>query len=261
VLIDSHCHLYMPDFDVDRPAVLARGRAQGVAAFIAVGYDLCSSRQAVALAAEEADVYACPAIHPHHAADMTTDALAELERLATQPKVVGIGEIGFDFYRNLSPRDAQESAFRAQLRLAERRQLPVVIHDRDAHEDTMRILGEDGGRVPAVVLHCFSGDAAMAAEAWRRGYYTGVGGPLTYSNAGSLRAILAAAPRECILLETDAPYLPPAPYRGKRNEPAYLTLVADRLAAMWEVSPHSVAALTTRNTCRAFGLPSPEVRK
>jgi TatD DNase family protein len=250
----------MSDFDGDRPTVLARARAEGLAAFIAVGYDLGSSRQAIALAAQESDVYACPAVHPHHAADVTMDALAELEGLAAHPKVVGIGEIGLDFYRDLSPRAAQESAFRAQLRLAERLRLPVAIHDREAHADTMRILSEDGCRLPAIVLHCFSGDAGMAAEAWRRGYYTAVGGPLTYPNAGQLRTMLAGAPRDRILLETDSPYLPPTPYRGRRNEPAYLGLVAERLAALWEDSRDTVAGLTTRNTCRAFGLPFPEVR-
>jgi TatD DNase family protein len=133
--------------------------------------------------------------------------------------------------------------------------LPVSVHDRDAHADSMRILFEDARSLSAVVLHCFSGDDAMAAEAWRRGYYTAVGGPITYSNAGRLRDLFAEAPRERVLLETDAPYLPPAPHRGRRNEPAYLRVVADRLAALWAVGPEVVAEATTRNTRRAFGLP------
>jgi len=253
VLIDSHCHVYMADFDTDRPAVLARARSAGLGALIAVGYDLPSSRQAIDLAERESDVYACVAIHPHHAADLTPTALTELEELASRPKVVGIGEIGLDFYRNLSPRDAQEAAFRAQLHLAHALRLPVAIHDREAHTDTMRILSEDARGLRAVVLHCFSGDGAMAAEAWSRGYFIGVGGPLTYPNAGTLREILTGAPRDRVLLETDAPYLPPTPHRGKRNEPAYLRLVAERLAALWNSGPDSVAEAAARNTCRAFG--------
>jgi len=255
VLIDSHCHVYMADFDADRPAVLARARSAGLDALIVVGYDLPSSRQAIDLAERESDVYACVAIHPHHAADLTAAALTELQELALRPKVVGIGEIGLDFYRNLSPRETQEAAFRAQLHLADILRLPVAIHDREAHADTMRILSEDAGRFSAVVLHCFSGGDAMAAEAWSRGYCIGVGGPITYPSAGGLREILVGAPRDRILLETDAPYLPPTPHRGKRNEPAYLRLVVERLAALWDASPDSVAEVAARNACRAFGFP------
>ena len=255
MLIDSHCHVYMADFDADRPAVLARARSAGLGALIAVGYDLPSSRQAVALAAQESDVYACVAIHPHHATDLTPAALAELEALASRPKVVGIGEIGLDFFRNLAPRDAQEAAFRAQLHLADALRLPVAIHDREAHREIMRILAEDAARLPAVVLHCFSGSKAMAAEAWSREYFIGVGGPVTYPGAGVLREILAGAPRDRILLETDAPYLPPTPHRGKRNEPAYLRLVVERLATLWDAAPDCVGEAAARNTCRAFGIP------
>lgn len=255
LLIDSHCHIYMPEFDTDRAEVLARARISGVGGMVAVGYDLPSSRQAVVLADQESDVYACVAIHPHHASDTTDQALVELEKLATHPKVVGIGEIGLDYYRNRSPRDVQEKAFRSQLRLAEGLRLPVSVHDRDAHADSMRILVEDARNLPAVVLHCFSGDVSMAAEAWAHGYYTAVGGPVTYPNAGALRGWLAASPRDRILLETDAPYLPPSPHRGTRNEPAHLGLVAERLASLWGLEPDQVATLTTRNACRAFGLP------
>ena len=254
MLIDSHCHLYMPEFDPDRPEVLARARAAGLVACVVIGYDLPSSRKAIELAEQESDVYACVAIHPHHAADATPDALVELTGLAGHPKVVAMGETGLDYYRNLSSRDAQVTAFRAQLHLAETLGLPVTIHDRDAHLDTMRILSEDAGQIPSVVLHCFSGDAVMATEAWRRGYYTAVGGPITYPNAGGLRDVFRDAPRDRILLETDAPYLPPVPHRGKRNEPAYLPFVLERLATLWNAAPDTVAELTARNTCRALGV-------
>jgi TatD DNase family protein len=244
----------MPEFDADRAEVLARARAHGLGAFVVIGYDRGSSRQAIALAEREQDVYACVAIHPHHAADATDEALVELERLASHRKVVGIGEIGLDYYRNRASREVQETAFRMQVRLAEALRLPVTIHDRDAHSDTMRILTEEVHGLPAVVLHCFSGDDAVATEAWRRGYYTAIGGPITYRNADGLRAVFRGAPRDRVLVETDAPYLPPTPHRGKRNDPVYLGLIVERLAALWEVTPDVVAESTTRNACQAFRL-------
>ena len=180
MLIDSHCHLFMPEFDPDRPQTLSRARAAGVRSLLVIGYDLPSSREAVFLADREDGVFACVAIHPHHALDATRAALAELAELAAHSsKVVGIGETGLDFYRNRSPREAQEAAFRAHLELASALRLPVAVHDREAHAETMRILAEGAGEIPAVVLHCFSGDRAMASEAWARGYYTAAGGPIT----------------------------------------------------------------------------------
>jgi TatD DNase family protein len=252
-VIDSHCHLFTPEFEADRPAVLARARAAGVQALVVVGYDLLSSRQAAALAAAEPDIFACVAIHPHHAAEATPAGIEELRRLAAQPRVVGIGETGLDYYRNLAPREAQEAAFRAHLALARALEFPVVVHDREAHADTLRILEEEAVDLPAVVLHCFSGDRAMAETAWARGYYTGVDGPLTYPSASGLRDLLQGAPRDLVLLETDAPYLPPTPHRGKRNEPAYLPLVAAALAELWGQEVAAVRRCTADNARRAFG--------
>jgi TatD DNase family protein len=214
VLIDSHCHLYMPDFDADRDGALARARTAGLTAFVVIGYDLASSRQAVALADREPDVYACVAIHPHHAADATGDALAQLQTLAAHPRVVAIGEIGLDFYRNRAPREMQEAAFRAQLGLAQSLRLPVSIHDRDAHADTMRILS-GGRRASAVILHCFGGDPAMA---------TGLGRghlppwPVRHlSNARGLRTC-SGRPARSDPAETDAPYR----HASRSGRPAYL---------------------------------------
>ena len=255
MLIDSHCHVFMPEFSPDRFQVLSRARAVGVTSLIVIGYDLPSSREAVLLADREEGAFACVAIHPHHAVDATVGALFELKELASHPKVVGIGETGLDFYRDRSPREAQEAAFRAHLELARALRLPVVIHDREAHAETMRILAEDAVEIPAVVLHCFSGDRAMAREAWTRGYYTAVGGPLTYPNADGLREIFRDAPHDRVLLETDAPYLPPMPHRGQRNEPAYLPLVGNRLAELWDIAPEKAGQGTAANTYRAFGLP------
>lgn len=257
-MIDSHCHIFMPDYDGDRDAVLTRARLAGVSAMIVVGYDLASSRDAVALADAHPDLFATVAIHPHHASSATPAALEELRRLAAHPRVVAIGETGLDYYRNRAPQDVQIAAFRAQLALARHAALPVVIHDRDAHADTMRILAEDGLELPAIVLHCFSGDRRMADLAWARGYYTGFDGPITYPNARDLRALVTDAPRDRLLLETDAPYLPPTPHRGQRNEPAFLPLIAAGVATQWGCEPAAVDRATTANAVRAFRLPPVE---
>jgi TatD DNase family protein len=251
-LIDSHAHPYMAEFDADREAMLDRARAAGVASIVAIGYDVASSRQAVALAEQAGEVFACVAVHPHHAADATPAAMDELRALAASPRVIGIGETGLDFYRDRSPREAQEHAFRLHLDLARRLGLPVVVHDRDAHAETMRVLGEERAGLPAVILHCFSGDLAMAREAAARGYYLGVAGPVTYRSAGGLRAALGAAPLDRLLLETDAPYLPPEPHRGRRNESAYLPRIAAALAELTGLPPGRLAARTSENAARAF---------
>lgn len=256
-MIDSHCHIFMPDYDADRDAVLDRAREAGVSDLVVVGYDLESSRQAVALAGGHAGVFAAVAIHPHHAASATPAAMEELRRLAADPRVVAIGETGLDYFRNRAPKDVQAAAFRAHLALARECALPAVIHDREAHADTMQILGEDGLELPGIVLHCFSGDRHLADEAWSRGYYTGIDGPITYPNARALRELIREAPRDRILLETDAPYLPPTPHRGRRNEPAFLPLVAEGLAAQWGCASDEVDRTTSANTRRAFRLPLP----
>ncbi len=180
-----------------------------------------------------------------------------LETLAAHPRVVGIGETGLDYFRDLAPRERQAAAFRAQVRLAKELGRPLVVHTRDAHVDNLRLLGQEATGLPAVILHCFQGDHAVAHEAWARGYYTSLAGPLTYPSANGLRQLAAEAPKDRILIETDAPYLPPVPHRGRRNEPAFLRLVAEALAAAWGWSPERVGQLTARNACRAFGLPDP----
>jgi len=258
MLIDSHCHPYMADFEVDRPAMFDRARQAGVTTLVAVGYDLDSSREAVAMAEARPDVYACVALHPHHAAEMTPAALEALRSLARQPRVVAVGEIGLDFHRDLAPRELQRAAFRAQLRLAAELRLPVVIHDREAHPEVMELLAEEGDGRPAVVLHCFSGDLAMAETAWGRGYYTSLAGPLTYKNAHALRELARVAPPDRLLIETDAPYLPPEPFRGRRNEPAHLARIAETLAGLREMPLAEIARLTAQNTRRALRLPPAE---
>jgi TatD DNase family protein len=246
----------MKDFNDDREVVVARARAAGVSHMIFIGYSLDSSRRAVELAEKLEGCYAAVGLHPHDAKSGGPEAWDELAALArSSRRVVAIGETGLDYYRDLSPRDVQAAGFRAQLALAREADLPVVVHDREAHEDTMRILAEAAEGL-AVVLHCFSGHRAMAEEAWARGCYTGVSGPVTYPAAEPLRALLRDAPRDRILIETDAPYLAPHPFRGRRCEPAHVVHAAQQLALLWDTTPEEVGRLTSANARRFYRLPT-----
>ena len=261
VLIDSHAHLDFPQFDADRSNVIDRAGAAGVQAIVNVGADLASSRRAVALAAKHDSIYAAVGMHPHDAKKLDGAALAELRELAQQPKVVAVGEIGLDFYRDLSPRDVQRRAFQAQLAWATRVGKPVIIHDRDAHDEIMQILTnwaadfkgtQLAGRLG--VLHTFSGDLSMAERAMDMGFCISISGPVTYKNARQLADLVRTLPLERLLVETDCPYLTPHPHRGKRNEPAYVRLVAERIAALRGIPLEDVAEATTASARRLFGL-------
>jgi len=251
-LFDSHLHLDDDVFAPDREAVLDRARAAGVRGFVTIGTSLDSSRRALTLAGQHADIFAAVAIHPHDAADATPDAMDTLAALARHPRVVAIGETGLDYYRNFAPREAQQQAFRVHLALARNLGLPVIIHDRDAHADVLRILAEVPP--PLVVMHCFSGSLEMARACLDRGYYIGMGGPLTYRNARRAVEVAAYVPPDRLLLETDAPYLPPEPHRGRRNEPSYLPLIAWAAAHARGVSAGTVAEVTTANARGVFSL-------
>ena len=263
MLVDSHCHLDFGMFDQDRDAVLERARVAGVRYIINPGYNVASSRRAVRLAERHDEVYAAVGVHPHEAKTLGDEGLADLRQLAAHPKVVAIGEIGLDFYRDLSARDVQGQAFRAQLRLASETGLPVVVHSRDAHEEVMSILTEWTGEgradagTPASrgVLHAFSGDRRMADQAFEIGFSLGVAGPVTFRNAGGLRTVIGMSPLERMLLETDAPYLTPHPYRGRRNEPERVSLVANAVAELLGLATEVVARETSANACRLFDLP------
>ncbi|HAA89745.1 MAG: Deoxyribonuclease YabD [Thermoanaerobacterales bacterium 50_218] len=254
-LIDTHAHLTDPEYDEDRFEVIARAQDAGLEKIICVGYEITSSRRAVALAEEYECLYAAIGVHPHDAAQVTERAWDALRILAGMEKVVAIGEIGLDFYRNLSPPQVQEKVFRKQLELACELQLPVIIHDREAHQDVLRILKEFP-EAPGVVIHCFSGDLQMAEECLVRGYYISIAGPVTFPKAKKLEDVVKSFPLERLLLETDCPYLAPQPWRGKRNEPGYLPAIAEAVARIKGVSLEEVAATTTENARRFFGLPS-----
>ena len=260
-LVDTHAHLDFGKFDGDRQAVIQRAREAGVGAIVNVGADLASSQRAVKLAEAHEGIYAAVGMHPHDAKALDGAALAHLRELARHPKVVAVGEIGLDFYRDLSPRDMQRRAFRAQLAWAAKLGKPVVIHDRDAHDEILEMLEDWAGGLQGSplagrlgVLHTFSGDLGMAERAIELGFYISISGPVTYHNARHLPDVVRALPMERLLVETDCPFLTPHPHRGKRNEPAYVRLVAERVAVLKGLPLDRVAEATTANAQRLFGL-------
>jgi TatD DNase family protein len=256
-MIDSHCHLDFPHFDGDRDAVVVRAVLAGVTTVINPGTDLESSRRAVALTERYNNVYAAVGVHPHDASTFGLQTLSELRQLTTHPKVVAIGEIGLDYYRDLSPQAQQRAAFEAQLTLAADLDLPAIIHQRESGTDVMAALRDwAGGGHPGCVLHAFFGDQAMADEAVSLDFFIGVGGPLTFKNARRLPEVIPHLPPSCLVVETDAPYLAPHPHRGKRNEPAYMVLVVERLAQLRSLSLNELSRQVTENTVRLFRLPS-----
>ena len=250
-LVDTHCHLDLDVFDVDREAVLERAHAAGVDRVLVPATDLAGSRRAVAMAERHAALRAAVGVHPNEAGDFSAETLAELMDLAQHPKVDAIGEIGIDLYWQTVTLEKQKQVFRAQLELASELNRPAIIHDREAHAEVMAALREV--RPPAgVVLHAFSGDETMAEQALAAGYYLGVDGPLTYQKNDRLREIFRTAPLERILTETDAPYLAPQARRGKRNEPAFVRYVAEKLAEVRASTVELVASATTANAARLF---------
>lgn len=253
VLIDSHAHIYYRDYAGDFDDMLKRAADAGVAAIVVVGTDVGSSREAVELAEKHPHLYATVGIHPHDAGQVTDACYAEIRTLAgSSRKVVAIGEIGLDFYRDRSPRDQQELVFRRFLQMAAELQKPVVVHDRDAHDRVMAILREESVRTG--VLHCFSGDAAMAAETAALGFFISIPGTITYPGNHSLRDVVKAVSIDRMLIETDCPYLTPVPHRGSRNEPAYVRLAAEKLAELKGLTLDDVARITTKNAGDLFGI-------
>ncbi len=255
-LVDTHAHLHFPQYADDLEAVLDRAREAGVLTMVTVGTDGETNRAAVALAGRVPGVYATVGIHPHDAAAATEADWADLERLAGAPRVVALGEMGLDFFKNFSPREAQEAAFRRQLALARRARVPVVVHCRDAHAEALAILGEAGageaGAGEGGVMHCFSGDVDVARRCLDRGLYLSLAGPVTYKNAHALHAVARFVPGDRLVVETDCPFLPPHPRRGQRNEPAWIALTLARVAELRGEEPARLAASTTANARRLF---------
>ena len=254
-LIDSHAHLDGEKFADDRAAVVERALAAGVVKIITMGDSLESSARSVALAERFEPIYAAVGIHPEEAQPMTTATDEQLAAWAAQEKVVAIGEIGLDYYweKDEEKRALQRAIFVRQLDLARQLKLPVCIHDREAHGDMMKILKTEGRGLRGV-LHCYSGSWEMAAELLKGDWYFGIDGPLTYKNAAKLPEIVQRLPAERILVETDSPYLSPMPFRGKRNEPAYVLYVAKKAAELRGESLEDFARATRENTRALYGI-------
>ena len=254
MLFDTHAHYDDEAFDTDRDAVLTALPQRGVGLVLNPGCDVESSRKAVQYAAAYPHVYAAVGIHPENCGGYTAGDLAALRQLAQQPKTAAIGEIGLDYYwAENPPRDLQQQVLRDQLALAGELALPVIIHDREAHADTLSIIREFPGVTG--VFHCFSGSPEMARELLQMGWYLGFDGPVTYKNARRAPEVAAVTPPERMLIETDSPYMTPVPYRGKRNDSGYVHLVAEKLAEWKGVTPEEIARITTENGKRLFRIP------
>lgn len=253
MLVDSHCHLDFPDFADDLDGVVGRAREKGVERLVTISTRIRRLDGLLAITKRFADVFCSVGTHPHHAHEELDIPAADLIARTSHPKVVAIGEAGLDYHYDNSPRDAQEKGFRTHIVAARETGLPLVIHSREADDDTARILEEETGKgaFPAV-LHCFTGGRDLAMRGVALGHYVSFTGILTFKNSQSLRDIAAALPADRILVETDAPYLAPNPHRGKRNEPAYVTETAKVLAQTRGVSADEIARQTTENFFRLF---------
>jgi TatD DNase family protein len=252
MLIDTHTHLDDARYHDDREIVIARARDAGVETFLTIGCDLATSHAAVTLADQYPFVYASVGVHPHEVKHIQDDWYDEFRRLAKGEKVVAYGEIGLDYHYNHSSPKEQRDRFREQIQLARELKLPVIIHTREAQEDTIAILKEEQASEVGGVFHCFSGDTWLAKEALALGFYLSFSGILTFQNAAALREIAKHTPLNRVLIETDCPYLTPVPYRGKRNEPAYVSQVAKQLASLYERALEEIAERTSENAKRLF---------
>ena len=254
-LFDTHAHLHFPEFAADLDATLDRARTAGVTRFVNIGTDVPTSHAAIELTAGRPDVWATVGVHPHHAAEVTDADLAEIERLAASSKVVAIGEMGLDFFRNLAPRDAQARVLRWQVDLCRRLRKPAVIHCRDAHDETLAILAEERVADVGGVMHCFSGDLDVARRCLDLNLLISLAGPVTYPNPRKLPEVARTVPADRLVVETDCPYLPPQGYRGQRNEPAYVAITAARVAELRGEPREGLARQMTDNARRLFGVP------
>lgn len=262
LLVDTHCHLNFDVFDSDRDQVVERARKNGITRILNPGIDIETSKSAINCAREFPEVFAAVGVHPNECAGWTSHSLAELYRLATEEKVVAIGEIGLDYYRNRAPKETQQSIFRQQLELATRLNLPVIIHNRDADDDILDIIQEwqhelihKSSRLidcPGVI-HSFSGDINFAMAVVSLHFKLGIDGPVTYHNSQLLQTVVSSLPLQNLFIETDAPFLTPQPLRGKRNEPANVRIVAEKISALKDEPLDKVIAITTTGADRLFG--------
>jgi TatD DNase family protein len=252
--IDSHAHLDLPEFKKDIYDVICRAKESGIENIITIGIGVQECKTAMRIAENYPSVYAAIGIHPHNAKSLDLKTLDFLENNVKTKKVVALGEMGLDFFRNHSSKEDQIRAFRAQLDLAKSVKLPVIIHDRDAHDETLSILKEEKAGLIGGVIHCFSGDAEMAFKCIDMGFYISIPGTVTFKNSKEQIEVARKIPIEKILIETDSPFLSPVPYRGKRNEPLYVKYVAEEIAKIKNIQLEDVARTTVANTKKLFSL-------
>jgi len=251
-LIDTHCHFDFPEFNSDRDSVIRRAKGEGIDYIINIGSSLEGSKRSVELSEQYDYIYATAGIHPHEADRYNKKDLETLEELARSEKVVAIGETGLDYYKNYSKPDNQKTLFASLVKLAKKLNLPLVVHNREAQDDTLRILKET---LPQrVVVHCFSGNEYFLKECLDLGFFVSFTCNITYKKAGALRNLVKIAPLDKLMLETDAPFLPPEGFRGQRNEPAYVRFLASEIARIKEIGIEEVANVTTRNAKVFFNL-------
>lgn len=253
MLFDTHAHLLDEQFDEDRELIIASMADNGIAGFVECATDIDTSKRAAALARDYGPVYAAVGVHPHSASEWNDESAAALVELLSDDKVVAVGEIGLDYHYDFSPRDVQRKVFREQMELAKRTDMPVVIHSREATEETLQILRE----FPDVrgIMHCFSGSTDTLRQVLDMGYWVAFGGAVTFKNARKPLEALRATPPDRLLIETDSPYMTPVPFRGKRNSPLNVRLVAEKAAEERGVSVDEIADLTAQNAQKAFRLP------
>lgn len=256
-LIDTHAHLDSPQFCDRIPTVVERGRQAGVTQIVSIGVDIETSRKAARIAGENERVFAAAGIHPNDALPLDPEALRELEQIASQTKVVAVGEIGLDYFRDMQPRPVQRQCFRRQMEMAVKIGKPVIFHIRNGWEDFFELVGEFAPSLPPSVMHCFSGDWGIARKCLDLGFYLSIPGVVTFPNAQPLQDVAARAPLNRLLVETDSPYLAPVPYRGKTNEPAFVLHTARKVAQCRKQPLEIVAINTTQNARTVFGIPAP----
>lgn len=254
MFIDTHVHLNAEQFNDDIEETIERARQQQVGKMVVVGFDRPTIKRALELAEAYPFIFAVVGWHPVDAIDCTEEDLAWIEELAAHPKVVGIGETGLDYHWDKSPKDIQQEVFRKQIHLAKRVKLPIVIHNRDATEDVLRILREEHAEEIGGVMHCFSGSVESAKESIALNFMISLGGPVTFKNAKKPKQVAEEIELKHLMIETDAPYLAPHPYRGKRNEPSYVPLVAEEIARLKGLPVEKVAEETTKNAINFFKL-------
>jgi TatD DNase family protein len=254
MLFDTHAHINALQFDEDREQVIQRALDEGVENIVVVGFDNETIDGAMELAEKYPFIYAAVGWHPVDAIDMTNEDLKRIERLAAHPKVVAIGEMGLDYHWDKSPKDVQQEVFRKQIQLAKKVKLPIIIHNRDATNDVVTILEEENAAEVGGIMHCYSGSLETAEQCMKMNFYISFGGPVTFKNAKQPKEVATKIPLDKLLIETDCPYLSPHPYRGKRNEPAYVKYIAEQIAQLKEISYDELAEQTTANAKKLFQL-------